>query len=207
MKEIFVKILNLPKKQKIIACSVIYVLVLGIFWQFFFSPVTMELSTKQEQVEDIQTQIAEKQRVVKNLPTFEAEVKKLDQKLERVLLELPDSKEVDAFLKSISVLASDTGLEVTKFTPRPEVPKGFFAELPVSLELQGTFHELVTFFYEVSHLPRIVNVDSIKIVIVTETPSTVIIKASCRATTFRYMEGGGQKDGNKDADKSKRRPE
>ena len=188
MKAVLEKIGLLSKNQKIgIALGSYVVIGLG-FWQFFYSSTSLEVSELQEKIEELEVSILERRRVANNLPAFREEVKKLDKKLDKVLLELPDKKEVDGFLKSISVLAYDTGLEVTKFSPSAESPKDFFSELPVQIELQGTFHELATFFDEVAHLPRIVNIDDIKIVILTETPTEVLIKASCRATTFRYLE-------------------
>ena len=85
------------------------------------------------------------------------------------------------------MLAIDIGLEVIKFSPQREAIKDFYASVPVSIELEGTFHQLATFFDEVGRLSRIVNIDSITIDIITETKTEVIIRATCKATTFRYL--------------------
>ena len=100
---------------------------------------------------------------------------------------MPDSKEIPDLLTSISVLAVDTGLEVVKFSPKQEVIKDFYAAVPVFIELEGTFHQLATFFDEVAHLSRVVNISDIKIDIVTESKTEVVIRTTCQATTFRYL--------------------
>lgn len=179
---------DLDKKKQLAIVTGAYILIVGLFWFFVYQPKSIEVAAAEEKIEDLNYKILEKQKIVKNLAKFEGEVKVLNLKLDNVLKQLPDSKEVDAFLKSISVLASDTGLDVVRFSPSGEIPKEFFAELPVDIELQGTFHKLATFFYQVGRLPRIVNVDSIKIAILKETENDVIIKATCRATTYRYLE-------------------
>ena len=56
------------------------------------------------------------------------------------------------------------------------------------MRLEGSFHQLVTFFDEIAHLPRIVNIDAISIQILNETPEEVIVQVTCNATTYRYLD-------------------
>ncbi|NIR47567.1 type 4a pilus biogenesis protein PilO, partial [candidate division KSB1 bacterium] len=66
-------------------------------------------------------------------------------------------------LTSISSLAKDQGLEILRFRPLGEQPKGFYAEVPVQMSLVGSFHDVVMFFDKVGKLPRIVNINNLNI--------------------------------------------
>lgn len=188
MQEYIRKIASLPLVYRIILSLVLVALVFGGFWQFIYEDVRIKQSSLVEEIETLENKILSQQKIAKNLNKYKVEVKELDLKLAGVLRELPDKKEVEGFLRSISVLAVDTGLEVLEFTPSREKKNEFFAQLPVKMKLEGNFHQLATFFDEVAHLPRIVNINAITINILTENEDEVIIRADCIATTFRYLD-------------------
>jgi len=165
-----------------------------LFWQYFFKGVWEELEQLQDRVEKLNVQIQEQQRIARDLPKFREETAVLDKKLTAVLRELPDQKEIEGLLKSVSILAVDAGLEVLKFTPQREINRGFYAEIPVEIELRGTFHQLGVFFDEVGHLARIVNIRNIIITIEMEGAREVLIRAKCTAATFRYLEESERMD-------------
>ncbi len=187
MHPVIENFLERPKGQKLGILGVVFLIIVGLLWQYLLKSPLTELSSLKEKKESLEVQILEQRRIAKELPRFTKEVKEFDKKLEIVLLELPDSKEIPELLSSISTYAIDTGLEILKFSPQHEQIKEFYAEVPVNIELEGTFHQLATFFDEVGHLSRIVNIDEIFVNIVNETKSEVLVRASCRATTFRYL--------------------
>ena len=82
-------------------------------------------------------------------------------------------------------------MEFLLFKPGKEVSKGFYAEIPVNIEVEGGYHNLAMFFDKVSKLSRIVNVSNIKIQKMKE-PG--MLKATCVATTYRFLEGPADND-------------
>lgn len=188
IKEYIDKFLHLPLLHRIIASCLFFICCGFSFWQFSYSELVLESSELTAKYEQLSDEILRKQRLVSNLSKYQAQVKTMDEQLSNVLRELPDKKEIDSFLRSISILAVDIGLEVIKFTPLPESRKEYFANIPVNMQLEGSFHQLVTFFDELAHLPRIVNISNINIGLLSIEPEEVIINASCQATTFRYLD-------------------
>lgn len=188
LKIFLYKFLNAKLAVRISVSVVALLLFFGLFWQFIYSDISKKKLELIEEIDSLESRIISQQGIAKNLNKYDQEVKDLDVKLANLLRELPDQKEVEGFLNSISILATDTGLEVLQFTPRGETKEEFFANLPVYMELEGTFHQLVTFFDEVAHLPRIVNINNIGIRTLNENPNEVIIRATCTATTFRYLD-------------------
>ena len=149
--------LSLPKKLAILVGSI--ALIGGGYWTMFYSATIKEMATVGAEVDRMKSEIAEKQVIAANLPQFESEVERLDDELNKALSELPDKKEVDELLDKISDKARDAGLDVRLFKPQSEQRKDFYAEVPVEIEIGGTYHQIATFFDEVGQLERIVNID------------------------------------------------
>ena len=177
-----------PRSQKIILWILSLVLFAGIFWLNVYKANWQKLQDLTLKVEKLDTQVLEHQRKAKELPKFLEETARLDKQLERVVLQLPDKKEIQALLSSVSTLAVDTGLEVIKVSPQREVFRDFFAEVPMYLEVEGTFHQLATFFDEIAHLSRIVNITEVSVDILSENKTEVVIRGSCVVTAFRYLD-------------------
>lgn len=101
--------------------------------------------------------------LVRDRGQFMEEVEALDRDLKVAISMLPDKKEIPSLLKKLSDEAEKFGLEVYYFEPLAERKKDFYAEVPVSIKLKGSFHEVLGFFDSVNKLARIVNVSDIDI--------------------------------------------
>lgn len=101
--------------------------------------------------------------LVRDRGQFMEEVEGLDRDLKVAISMLPDKKEIPALLKKLSDEAEKFGLEVYYFEPLAERKKDFYAEVPVSIKVKGSFHEVLGFFDSVNKLARIVNVSDIDI--------------------------------------------
>lgn len=188
MKEIVERVLEKPTGYKVAILVAVLLFFSYVFWQYFYKKPLRELTTVQERIESLESKILIEKRVARNLDKVRQQVRELDEKLNFALQELPDKREIDDLLSSVSDLASDAGLEVSLFKPLSENKRDFYAEVPVSITVAGTFHQVTTFFDEVGQLPRIVNIDDITIREPNIQDAAVRIKADCTATTFRYLD-------------------
>ncbi len=179
--------LERPTSHKVAAWVVSLLLISGLFWQYIYGPVAMAYSESAEKLENLNTQIINERRLARNLPKFQQEVRDLEVKLKIALQELPDEKDIPDLLKSVADLAKTSGLEVTLFKPEPEVRREFFAEVPVSMSVEGAFHQIAGFFDEVGRMPRIVNIKNIEMREPKKTERGLMVKGDCVATTFRYL--------------------
>ncbi|MBN2645149.1 MAG: type 4a pilus biogenesis protein PilO [Desulfuromonadaceae bacterium] len=184
----FEKILKWPLYQRIALLVVIVAAVVGAFVYFLYLPAQEELGKRQAENDKLMVQLQEKRRIANNLPRFKAEYEEMKKKLELALLELPDQKEIPSLLKSIAGLAHDNGLEVLLFKPEKEVVKEFYAEVPVTLNLKGSYHQMALFCQSVGDLKRIVNIVDMSL----DKPKTdngmTELSISCRAVTYRFVE-------------------
>lgn len=205
MRNFLNKLADIPR-QKLIALAVGSFVAIGLlFWLFLLKSIYQDTAILKTDISDLEEQIIKESTISKNLNVYREEFDELEKKLNLVMLELPDKKDIENFLESVSVLATDNGLEVIKFAPRSTIIKDFYAEVPADIELQGTFHQVASFFDEVGHLPRIINIKDINGSIVKELNSEVIIRVQCKAVTFRYLDAKEQAEVDREKKKNKKR--
>lgn len=80
-----------------------------------------------------------------------------------LLRQLPEKTDVESLLVDVSQTGLASGLEIKRFKPSAEEKKGFYAELPIGLEVSGTYHQLATFISGIAALPRIVTISGLKL--------------------------------------------
>jgi len=124
-----------------------------------------------------------------NLPAYKEQMEEMEQTFGSLLRQLPNTTEVPDLLVDITQAGLGRGLEFTLFRPEKELPKDFYAEMPISVEVRGTYHELAQFVSDVAALPRIVTFGDITISASKDNKLTM----SAKAKTYRYMEEGSVK--------------
>ncbi len=146
--------------------------------------------------------------LVRDRGQFMEEVEALDRDLKVAVSMLPDKKEIPALLKKLADEAEKFGLEVYYFEPLSERRVDFYAEVPVSMKVKGTFQECLGFFDSVNKLARIVNISNIEMKVDSRRQedqaaktfagfqaSRTVLDVSFRATTYRFLSdaetGGG----------------
>lgn len=188
MSDLWADIDARPTSQKV----GLWMLSLAVVGVAFYSLVYADILSKWDELSErrdrLELQVINEKRVAKNLDKFREEVKDLDIKLRFALQELPDKREIPELLSSISSKARDAGLEVSLFKPKEENYRDFYAEVPVQIEVSGSYHQVAAFFDEVSRIPRIVNINQIGVKNPEISESGVKINSDCVATTFRYLD-------------------
>ncbi len=172
---------------------IIFVLVALVFVGYFFLGYRVkqrEIDMADRQLADLQTQLNEVKSVAQVLAPLEREIDTLDQQLKQSLAQLPEDKQIDILLRNFDDLASTSGLEITKLVPGAEVPRDFYAEIPIDLEIRGGYHNIAIFLDKIGKLKRIINISNLKMTQPTEVNGEMEVVASCVATTFRFRKAG-----------------
>ena len=108
----------------------------------------------------------------------------MDAQFQEALKLLPNTKEIPSLLKSITQLGTDSQLEFLLFSPQRERPQDFFMEIPVSIEVKGSYHNVAVFFDKVGQMERIVNILNVSMTPVKE--RATILTTRCDAVTYRF---------------------
>jgi type IV pilus assembly protein PilO len=188
------KILKLPTKQKILVLVLVVIIEAAALVWFLYLPKHQELTGLKAELAKLQSEIDEKTRIATNLPRLQREFEQLNIELAQALTELPNSKEIPSLLTSITTVGKNAGLDFLVFKPRGEVPKDFYAEVPVDITVSGSYFSVANFFAAVANLPRIVNISSVAFSDIKQVNNRMMTKVTCLATTFRFLDKKEIKD-------------
>ena len=158
------------------------------FWKFYVVEMQAEISARQIRVTALQADVERGKATARRLPQFQAEVTELERRLENLRAVLPEEKDVADILRRVQGLATQSNLNIQRFTPQPLKQEELYASLPFRLRAEGTFHDLGFFFDRISKFPRIINVGEISIKTHPKTEAGVTIDAELVATTFILQE-------------------
>lgn len=122
-----------------------------------------------------------------NLDAYKEQMKEMETTFGVLLRQLPKDAEVPGLLEDISHTGLAAGLTFNSITLAPEVSKEFYIELPIDIEVKGSYHAFGAFISGVAALPRIVTLHDFQIVPTTNVNSHELVM-KIRAKTYRYKE-------------------
>jgi type IV pilus assembly protein PilO len=182
------KLARLPKPWRMALMPGIAVVVLSLYTYGIGMPLHAQIVSVQHQQLDLQRKLSEVRSVAANEQAVKDEISVLEKKLGVALRQLPDSKELPVLLTDVTSLGKNAGLDFKSFKPGDEVQKAFYAEVPISIEFTGHFHDIASFFDEVSKLPRIVNISELDMQISKENSHDTTLDVQGKATTYRFVD-------------------
>lgn len=189
----FEKIAALSRVHRILICAGTFLLIGGLFFYFIYMPKISEINELKVQLDDLEVKLTKARVAAKEFDKYQKKYREAKIRFKLALQLLPDKKEIPSLLENISRSGRGSGLEFLLFQPGNEVPKGFYAEIPVKIQVRGGYHNLAMFFDQVAKLSRIVNISNIEIKGARGSKKAeTYLEASCVATTFRFLEEAPQ---------------
>jgi type IV pilus assembly protein PilO len=144
-----------------------------------------DLEKGQGQEETLKKEYLDKKTQAINLDLHKQQLREIDTQFGALLKQLPNKAQMDALLVDINQAGLSRGLQFELFKPAPaEAAKEFYAELPISLKLIGTYHDMGGFAADVGQLPRIVTLNDVSI----EAGKDGNLTMDVTARTFRYLD-------------------
>lgn len=194
---------NWPLLPKIVVLGLLVVLILAAGAFFDWKDQLDALDRAQDEEAKLRVSYTEKKAKAVNLELYVQQLKEIEQAFGALLKQLPNKSEMDALLTDINQAGLGRGLQFELFRPAArERLAEFYAELPITVRVTGTYHDMGAFASDVAQLPRIVTLNDIGIV---NDKGTLVMDAT--AKTFRYLdedEIAKQRKSAKDAGKGKK---
>jgi len=185
MDPFFEKVEKISKIQRILIYVGTFILLIGPFIYFSFLPKLKAIDQLTKESESLDTQLVSARRQASQIQAWRDKEKKAAANFNIAKRALPLTKEIPTLLSTISESGQQSGLEFLLFKPQKERPKKFYAEIPVSMNVSGRYHDLAAFFDKISKLPRLVNIDNIQL----KAPSKGDkLDTTCTAITYRFLE-------------------
>jgi type IV pilus assembly protein PilO len=119
-----------------------------------------------------------------NLQALQAQKVQVDQYVERLQKQLPSKAEMAALLSDINQAGLGRGLQFELFRPGQVVVRDYYAELPITIKVTGSYHDLGAFAADMAHLPRIVTLNNMALATVKDN----VLTLDAVAKTFRYLD-------------------
>jgi len=146
-----------------------------------------ELAKVEEREVGLKVIFETKAKQAVNLEAYEKQLEEMRESFGAMLRQLPNKTEVADLLVDVSQTGLASGLEFRLFQPRAEVPREFYAELPISIQVVGKYHEFGDFVSGVAGLPRIVTVHNVSIAKGGK-DSGGLLTMNMTAKTYRYID-------------------
>ena len=184
---------KLPFLGQFAVVAVMAIVLVAVAWTTYpnFTQMAKNNAGLKSRLEGLQTEIRKGQAIEAKLPEFEKEIAELQAKLQDLLLILPTDTEAGDLLRWVKSLADQSNLDLKVWAPGELKKVEFYMEYPVSMNIEGTYHDLGLFFDRISKYSRIINVNHVDLQRLGRADPAKSIKSSFVATTFVYNDREG----------------
>lgn len=176
------------KRQPWYVWALLGLLIAGGAYLAHFKPKQAELKNLEQRRIQVEAEVADLRVKKRQLDKIEAELVSLNASLAELETIIPRKKEIGEILRSVQQMASDARLTVSRFVPEREVPKDYYAEQPIPIEVVGSYHNLGAFFDRLLHYPRLINIDDFAIKALPGQSEEATISALFTAKTYYFFD-------------------
>ena len=156
-----------------------------------FNEMRDKIVKKKGEIAQLEEKINQGRAAERRLPQLREEVRRIELDLQRLLQILPTRRNVEELIKRVEALTRQGDFFLKSFTPKPYINKDFYAEWPIEITLDGTYHNLALFFEKISRFQRIINVEDLVLGGRNDTSGGRTLSAAFTIKTFIYI---GEKD-------------
>tara|TARA_R110000744_G_scaffold60565_13_gene125510 strand:+ start:1614 stop:2219 length:606 start_codon:yes stop_codon:yes gene_type:complete len=175
-----------PKAAKIVLSIFLVILVLGLGYVLMVSDQIKQLERVTAEETTLKQQYQAKYHIAANLELFEEQMIEAEAMFANQLKSLPESHETPGLLDDITFVGTTTGLDFVKLNWQPEIEQEIYIELPIDIEVLGSYHEFGQFVSRIAGLPRIVTLHNFDINL--QKQASGDLKLKLQAKTYRYRE-------------------
>jgi type IV pilus assembly protein PilO len=159
-----------------------------VYFVVFYGDLATSIKAEEGRERQLRDDLAEAQKAQHAYQLDLAELSDRQQRQRELNKILPATTEYPAFLSSVQSVANVAGVNLSGWYPQGEAPDQFYARVPMKIELEGRFHQIAKFFYNVGQLDRIINMENITITEPKVKGDEVILKVSALATAFHSID-------------------
>ena len=183
---------SLPAPVKAVLLTGVFLVLVALGYYFLWSPELEALDTEKNKEQELRKVFLEKKSQAISLEAYKTQMVEIEKTFGALLKQLPDRSQIDGLLTDINQAGLSRGLEFELFKPGQESQADFYAEMPITIKLLGTYHDLGAFATDISKLSRIVTLGDIAVtnqskdVKPSSTDAVLVMEAV--AKTYRYLD-------------------
>lgn len=154
---------SLPVPVKAVLLSALFLILLALGYYFLWSPAIESLDAAKAKEQELRQVFLDKKSQAINLAGYKQQMVEIEKTFGALLKQLPDRSQMDGLLTDINQAGLGRGLEFDLFKPGQETQAEFYAEMPISIKVKGTYQDLGNFATDISKLSRIVTLNDVSI--------------------------------------------
>lgn len=177
---------DMPIYAKVIIAALPSIIIIALVLFLVINPKMKQIKVLEAKIDKQNNEIAASQAKAAKLEMLKMENDRLVARINELKEQLPEEKEISSLLKQVSDMGISAGLEIKSWKPSPKVthPSGIVYEIPVSVSVEGTYHNLGYFLSSLTRLNRIVNITDMKLGGPKRDRNESILQVSFKASTF-----------------------
>lgn len=180
-----------PMPLKVIVLLVVFAAAVGGGYYFYVLPLLDEQDRLARQEQTLRREFENKAGQAANLEELKQQRVEMEESFGALLRQLPSDTEVPGLLEDITLTGLDAGLKFQAIQLQPERRREFYIELPISITVEGLYHNMGTFVSGVANLSRIVTLHDFRISPVNARSGGGELVMQIEARTYRYLDSGG----------------
>jgi Tfp pilus assembly protein PilO len=163
-------------------------LVIGLFYFQFYAPYEEKVASLQASIAELKKQQTTEEANLSKYKPLENYSKSVANTYDYLKSYLTTDNEIPRLIQIIYDLGVQAGAKVTLFAPKAAKPLDNYAEIEFQMDLEGTFLNVLKFFYSLSQMDRIINIRSV----VMDTPvmgdnMAMNLRVKCQGSTYRFL--------------------
>lgn len=174
-----------PLAPRVVTLLCGFLLLIAAAWWFGWSNQLKELEEQKVQELSLRDDWLSKKNQSVNLEEYRRQLAEIDRSFGALLKQLPNRSEMGDLLVDVNKAAQGRGLAVELFKPGSEAVKDFYAEVPITLNLAGGYHDIGAFTGDIAKLPRIVTLNDISL---SSGAKDGLLALKTTVKTFRYLD-------------------
>jgi type IV pilus assembly protein PilO len=179
---------SLPWYAQFLVFLLIGGILFGIFYMLHYSDGQTMIENLDRQIEKLEVDIRKAEKKERLLKQIKEEKEAKEKVLEVLKGILPEEKEIAQILRRVQGIITSSRLKIQKWATNKDQRKEVYTEVPISISLDGNYHNLGQFFDQLSRLKKIFTVNGLSISPITKMTSIYTIKASFTASTYTYQQ-------------------
>jgi len=173
-----------PLSVKAVVAGFIFVIIMAVGYYMDWSPALDGLKAAKQEEQALRESYTSKKRQAIHYEAYKQRLADTEKALAAMLRQLPNKAEMDDLLSDINQVGIGRGLEFDLFRPGNEVKADFYATLPVTIKVNGSYHDLGNFVSDIAKLPRVVTIHDIYLA--PNKSGRMTMDATVR--TYRYLD-------------------
>lgn len=178
-------IVSAPAPVRALLMLLVFVGIVALGWYLVWSDALVNLENSEREEETLRTAYVSKKNQAFHYETYKRRLGEIEKSLASMLRQLPNRSEMDALLTDINQVGVGRGLAFELFRPGMETPSDFYATLPVSIKVMGSYSDIGGFVNDLSKLPRIVTLHDVSLLPAKEEGE---LNMEARVQTYRYLD-------------------